>query len=65
MQIIIKKDLLSNSEEIINIFYGENDSYIENWITTYFDQEIDALKMTNLNVNSEGLDYFVEIRDNI
>ena len=65
MQIIIKKALLSNSEEIINIFYGENDSYIENWITTYFDQEIDALKMTNLNVKSEGLDYFVEIRDNI
>lgn len=64
MQIIIKKDLLSNSEEVINIFYGENDSYIENWITTYFDQEIDSLKMTNLNVNSESLDYFVEIRDN-
>jgi hypothetical protein len=65
MQIIIKTDLLSNSEEVINIFYGENDNYIENWITTYFDQEIDALKMTNLNINSEDLDFFVEIRDNI
>jgi hypothetical protein len=67
MQIIIKKDLLSNSEEVINIFYGENNSYIEDWINTYFHQEMDALKMTPCeeNINPESLDYFVEIRDNI
>lgn len=67
MQIIIKKDLLSNSEKVINIFYGENDSYIENWINTYFDEEIDVLKMTPCegHINPESLDYFVEIEDNI
>jgi hypothetical protein len=67
MQIIIKKDLLSNFEKVINIFYGENDSYIENWINTYFDEEINRLKMTPCkgNINYETLDYFVEIKDNI
>lgn len=67
MQIIIKKDLLSNTEEVVNIFYGENDTYIENWINAYFDQEIDGLKMTPCegDIKPDSLDYFVEIKDNI
>lgn len=67
MQIILKKDLLSNSEEIINILYGENDIYIENWINTFFNQEIDALKMIpyEKNIIPDTLDYFVEIKDNV
>ena len=67
MQIIIKKDLLSNIEEVVNVFYGENDTYIENWINSYFDQEIDGLKMTPCegNIKPDSLDYFVEIEDNI
>jgi hypothetical protein len=63
MQIIIKQDLISNTETILNIFYGENDAYIENWINLYFDQEIEKLNMTNLNIKSDSLDYFVEIKD--
>lgn len=67
MQIIIKKDLLSNSEEVVNVFYGENDTYIENWINSYFDHEIEGLKMTPCegNIKSDSLDYFVEIEDSV
>lgn len=67
MQIIIKKDLLSNTEEVVNVFYGENDTYIENWINAYFDQEIDGLKMSPCegDIKPDSLDYFVEIKDNI
>lgn len=67
MQIILKKDLLSNSEEILNILYGENDNYIENWINTFFNEEIDALKMIpyEKDIIPDSLDYFVEIKDNV
>jgi hypothetical protein len=66
MQIIIKQDLISNTENVLNIFYGENDTYIENWINLYFDQEIERLNMTPCegNIKSDSLDYFVEIEDN-
>jgi len=67
MQIIIKKDLLTNSEDVLNIFYGENDKYIENWINAYFEQEIEGLKMTPCegHMKPDSLDFFVEIENNI
>lgn len=65
MQIIIKKNLLSNLEEVVNIFYGENDTYIKNWINSYFEQEIEGLRMTPYeeNIKPDSLDYFVEIEN--
>jgi hypothetical protein len=67
MQIIIKKNLISNTEEILNILYGENDSYVESWINSYFEQEIESLKLAPCeeNIKSDTLDYFIEIEDNI
>jgi len=67
MQVIIKKDLLSNAEEVINIFYGENDTYIAHWINAYLDQEIEALKMVpcTSNIKPDSLDYFIEIKNNM
>lgn len=67
MQIIIKKDLLTNSEEVLNVFYGENDTYIENWVNAYFEQEIEGLNMTPYegNMKPDSLDFFVEIEDNV
>ena len=67
MKIIIKKDLLTNSEEVINILYGINDNYIESWINAYFNQEIECLKMAPITegIRHNSVDYFVEIEDNV
>ena len=35
MQIIIKTDLILNTQEVINILYGENDIYTQDWIEDY------------------------------
>ena len=67
MQIIVKKDLLSNSEDVLNIFYGDNDAYIESWINEYFEQEIECLKMIPYKegIKFGSLDFFVEIKDDV
>lgn len=67
MQIILKKDLKSNSEEVINVFYGENDSFIEQWINTFIEQEMESLKMTpcDKNIKPDSINYFIEIVDNV
>jgi hypothetical protein len=66
MQILIKNDLINNSENVLNIFYGENDTYTENWIKSYFEQEIEGLKMTphEGHMKPDSLDFFVEIENN-
>lgn len=65
MQIIIKKDLLSNSEKVINILYGENSSYIEDWISIYINQEIDKLKVVPCEkpIIADSIDYYIEVKD--
>jgi hypothetical protein len=66
MQIILKTDLKTNNEEIVNILYGENPSYINNWVNNYFEQEICSLKMApyeNEFIKKDSLDYFVEIEN--
>ena len=67
MQIIIKQDFISNTEDVINIFYGENTEYVENWINTYFEQEMESLKMMPCegNIKYDSLDYFVEMENNM
>lgn len=67
MQIILKKDLKSDSEDVLNVLYGENDSFIESWINTYMEQEIDNLKMSpcDKNIKQDSIDYFVEINDGV
>ncbi len=67
MQIIVKQDLNTNSEKVLNIFYGENDSFISNWINAYLEEEIDILKNTPCeeSVKSDSLDYFVELESGI
>lgn len=67
MQIILKKDLKSDSEEVLNVFYGENDSFIENWINVYLEQEMESLKMSPLdkNVKPDSMNFFVEIKDGV
>ena len=68
MQIIIKTDLKTQKEEILNILYGENPSYTNNWINNFFEQEISSLKMTpyeNETIKTDSLDYFVEMEDGV
>lgn len=35
MKIVVKTNLISNIQEVINIFYAENQKYIEEWIHNY------------------------------
>lgn len=62
MKIIIKTDLVSKTEKIINVFYGENDVYIEQWIKDYFNQEMCTIvelmdkKVSDINYNVEEND---------
>jgi len=68
MQIIIKTDLNTNREEVINVIYGENSVYVNNWINSFFEKEISSLKMSpndNKFIQHDSLDYFVEIENNI
>jgi hypothetical protein len=67
MQIIIKQDFISNTEDVINIFYGENNEYVADWINAYFEQEIESLKMMPCedNIRPDSLDYFVEMENNM
>lgn len=60
MQILIKKDFFADTETVLNILYGENHAYLENWIKSYLDQEINNLKKTANNDD----EFFVEIKDN-
>lgn len=65
MKIVIKNDLISHTEEVINIFYGENETYIEEWINNYFNEEIDILRLVPMANNISDIDYFIEISDGI
>lgn len=58
---------MSNTEDVINIFYGENNDYVADWINTYFEQEIESLKMMPCeeNIRPDSLDYFVEMENNM
>lgn len=67
MQIIIKKDLLTDSEEVINILYGINDNYVESWVNAYLTQEIESLKQAPImeGIRPNSVDYFVEIENGV
>jgi hypothetical protein len=60
MKIVIKTNVDCKIEDVINIFYGENESYINEWIVKYFEQEI--LRLTNENGDA---DFFVELSESI
>lgn len=60
MQIVVKTDLFSQKEDIINVFYGENKTYTDKWVNDYFDEQICLLKGKE---SKECDEYFVEIDD--
>lgn len=66
MQILIKKDLKSGTETVLNIFYGENNSFIDNWINEYLKQEIDSLNLQpyNKNIKPKSIEYSIKTSDN-
>lgn len=64
MQTVIKHNFVNNTEQVINIFYGENDIYVNNWVKKYFENEINQLKSED-DKSKCDLDFFVEIRNNV
>lgn len=50
MHIIIRHDLSTRTDSVLNILYGEDYQYAENWINTYINEEIESLKITPNNI---------------
>ena len=52
---------------VLNVFYGENDTFIENWINVYLEQEMESLKLApcDKNVKKDSINYFVEMKDGV
>lgn len=65
MKIIIKTDLVSKVEKTINVFYGENNVYIEKWINDYLNKEIDIMKLEPDVKNTSDIEYYVEMCDSL
>lgn len=59
MKILVKNDLISNSQEILNIFHFDNEDYIENWINEYIKQEIKS-KEKLINENKQDISYEIQ-----
>ena len=68
MKVIIKIDLVSKIEKVINVFYGENDVYINEWIKDYFNQEMCIMRvesMESMDKNVSDIDYYIETEDSL
>lgn len=64
MQIIIRHDFATNTENILNILYGEDLEYTQKWINTYINNEIESLKMTPNNNPLIKIDTIIYIVEN-
>lgn len=63
MYVIIKTDIKQQSDEILNIIYGEDTLYVEDMISKYYDNLIDNLNSLPKNSDINTCDYFVEIEN--
>lgn len=63
MYVIIKTDIKQQSDEILNIIYGEDHLYVEDMISKYYDNLIDNLNSVPKNGDINTCDYFVEIEN--
>jgi hypothetical protein len=68
MYIILKKQN-GNVDEIINMFYGDenNETTINNWIKSYLDKDIETLNaniQSDTNVNRKQISYSIEETQN-
>lgn len=58
MYIVIKKEL--ESEEVLNIVFGENDYFVNDWIQNYMMDQIVNLKMCPTPEGLKSIDYIIE-----
>ena len=68
MQIIIRYDFSTNTENILNILYGEDLDYTQKWINSYVNDEIMSLKMAPNNnplIKIDTIDYNVNNKENV
>lgn len=61
MQIIIKTDLTSKVDTVLNILYGENDIYTQSWIKNYLNNEIELPenKDKDLSIHESEDNYYL------
>lgn len=57
---IILKSYFNEKNEILNIFYGDDENLIRNWINEYINKDIESLKQCPLDKDIRSLSYEID-----